>query len=331
MTFLPPATSTNAFISRLKLRHLRLVLALSELQSSAKVAAQLHISPAAVSKTLAEIEEIVGMELFERGRRGMQPTEVGREVIQGATLVCAQLTRMAEFVDAARQGSRGQITIAFRTWSIQPFLAQAICIFQEANPLVGISVIEGAVGDMIEQIVEGELDLLFAYEDPRFARQGLVSTPVVDGQKVVVVASLAHPLFHQKRITAKDLTDQLWCLPASGSRLQYHLDTSFKLRNSPSPSRGIRTSDMAMTTNLLQAANFLAILPVRIAAQMVAANVARVLPFSLGSRVEPVVVLWNGTLKPRTSAKAFLEFAVRRAVDTAILTSPVMNQGNAEG
>lgn len=88
---------------------------------------------------------------------------------------------------------------------------------------------------------------------------------------------------------------------------------------------------MAMTMNFLQAANFLAILPVRIAAQMVAANVVQVLPFSLGSRVEPVVVLWNGTLRPRTSAKAFLEFAVRRAVETAILTSPVMNQGNAEG
>ncbi|MEO7159883.1 MAG: LysR family transcriptional regulator [Polaromonas sp.] len=310
----------HALLSRLKLRHLRIVLALSEQRSAAKVAIQSHISPAAVSKTLAEIEEIVGMELFERGRRGMHPTEAGREVIQGATLVRAQLLRMAEFVEAAREGTRGQITIAYRTLSVQPFLAQAVCAFHDANPLVGISVVEGAIGDLIDQLAEGELDLLFAYEDPRFERPELFSTPVVDGQEVVVVASRAHPLLSQKKVTAKDLSEQQWCLPAHGSRLQHHLDASFQASNTPLPTRGVRTSDIAMTTNLLLSANFLAIFSIGIASQLVAANVAKVLPFSLASRVEPVVAVWNGVLKPRTAAKSFLEFVVRRATEAGILT-----------
>lgn len=318
---MPPVTPVNALLSRLKLRHLRVVLALSELGSATKVATQFHVSPAAVSKTLAEVEEIVGMELFERGRRGMHPTEVGREVIQGATLVSAQLLRMAEFVQAAREGTRGRITIAYRTMSVQPFLAQAVCAFHEENPLVSISVVEGAIGDLIDQLAEGELDLLFAYEDPRFERRELLSTPVVDGQGVVVVASRAHPLLSQKKMTAKDLAEQQWCLPAHGSRLQHHLDASFKASNMPLPSRGVRTSDIAMTINLLLSANFLAILPVGIASQLVAANVAKVVPFSLASRVEPVVAVWNGVLKPRTSAKSFLEFIVHRATEAAILTS----------
>lgn len=316
-----PAASAQPLPARLKLRHLRLVLALGEQRSAARVAAQLHVSPAAVSKTLAEIEEIVGMALFERGRHGMQPTEVGLEVLQSATLINAQLQRMAESVQAARSGSRGRVTLSFRTLSVQPFLAQTVCAFQETHPLVSISVIEGAVHDMIEQLVSGELDLLFAYEDPRFDRPELASTPVVGGQKVVVIASRAHPLLRLPRITVKDLIEHQWCLPALGSRLQHHLDTSFRLRNSPSPSRGIRTSDMAMITHLLQTANFLAILPVRIASHMVAGNVARVLPFSLGSRVEPVVVLWNKLLQQRSSAKAFLDFAVQRAAETSMLSA----------
>ena len=164
--------SANALTARLKLRHLRLVLALSEYKISAKVAQQLHISPAAVSKTLAEIEEIIGVKLFDRGRRGMLPNEVGREVIQVATLVCGQLARMSEYVQAARQGKRGRLTIAFRTLSVQPFLAQTVCAFHEIHPLVDISVIEGAVGDLIAQLVNGELDILFAYEDPRFDLPG---------------------------------------------------------------------------------------------------------------------------------------------------------------
>ncbi len=315
-----PAIPAHALLSRLKLRHLRVVLALSEQGSAAKVASQFHISPAAVSKTLAEIEDIVGMALFERGRRGMHPTEVGREVIQGAMLVGAQLLRMTEFVAAAREGTRGQIAIAYRTLSVQPLLAQAICAFHVANPQVGISVVEGAIGDLLEQLAEGELDLLFAYEDPRFERRELFSAPVVDGQKVVVVASRAHPLLSQKKVTAKDLSEQQWCLPAQGSRLQHHLDASFQASRTPLPTRGVRTSDMAMVTNLLLSANFLAIFPVRIATQLVAANVAKVLPFSLASRVEPVVAVWNGVLTPRAAAKSFREFVVRHAAEAGILT-----------
>ncbi|MGO4612357.1 LysR family transcriptional regulator, partial [Variovorax sp. 2RAF20] len=76
-------------------RHLRVILALDELQSAAEVAARFHISPAAVSKTLGEVEAIVGMPLFERGRRGMRATDIGREMIDGAALVTAQLSRLA--------------------------------------------------------------------------------------------------------------------------------------------------------------------------------------------------------------------------------------------
>lgn len=316
---MPSTPASQGLAARLKLRHLRLVLALGEHRSATTVAARLHVSPAAVSKTLAEVEELVGVPLFERGRGGMHPTEVGLEVLQAAKGVQAQLQRMAEQVEAARKGALGQVTLSFRTLSVQPFLAQAVCAFQESHPQVRISVVEGAVRDLVEQLLSGELDLLFAYQDPRFDRPGLASTPVVGAQKVVVVASRAHPLLEKKRITARDLAGWQWCLPALGSRLQHHLDASFRMHDAPSPAGGIRTSDMAMTTHLLLTANFLAILPVRIAAQMVTANVARVLPFSLGSRVEPVVVLWNQVLQPRAAARALLEFTLRRAAETSIL------------
>ncbi|MGH8856611.1 MAG: LysR family transcriptional regulator [Polaromonas sp.] len=319
---MPPAVHpVNALLSRLKFRHLRAILALDELQSAAKVAARFHISPAAVSKTLAEIEDIVGMALFERGRRGMRPTDIGQEMIEGAALVTAHLVRLAESLHAVREGTRGQLSIAFRTNSVQPLLAQAICSFHEANPGVDISVIEGAIGDLANQVAEGQLDLLFAYEDPRLEGNDLMSAPVVAGQKVVVVASMTHPLLRHKRVTAKNLAEQQWCIPAHGSRMLHHLHTAFRALNTPVPERGIRTSDVAMTVNLLQTAHFLTVFPERIAAQLVAAKVARVLPFTLASRVEPVVVVWNGALKSREPACAFRNFIVRRAGEAAAVAA----------
>lgn len=170
----------------------------------------------------------------------MHPTELGQEVIHSARFVLAQLAQMAEGVESMRAGRRGSLTIAYRTLSVQPLLAQAVCAFHEANPLVSVNVTEGAIGDLIEQLTQGQLDLLFAYQDPRFERSELL----------------------------------------------------------------------------------LAVLPARIAAQMVGAGVARTLRFNLASRVEPVVIVRNAVLEPRRSAAAFLELIMRRAADTGLLTAP---------
>ena len=282
----PDALPVTPLFTRLKLRHLRVILALNEFQSAAEVASRFHISPAAVSKTLAETEDIVGMELFERGRRGMRPTDIG---------------------------ARGRLAIAFRTNSVQPLLVKAICAFHEAKPDIDVSVVEGAIDDLVNQLLAGDLDLLFAYEDPRLEKPDLLSTPVVAAQKVLVVASMTHPLLGRNRVTPKMLADQQWCIPAQGSRMLHVLNTAFRALNTPAPDKGIRTSDPSMTVSLLQSAHFLAVFPERIATQLVQAKVARVLPFTLATRVEPVVMVWNSTLKQRQPAFAFRDFILPHA------------------
>ena len=289
---LSAALPVSPLFTRLKLRHLRVILALNEFQSAAEVASRFHISPAAVSKTLAETEDIVGMELFERGRRGMRPTES---------------------INAVREGARGRLAIAFRTNSVQPLLVKAICAFHEAKPDIDVSVVEGAIDDLVNQLLAGDLDLLFAYEDPRLEKPDLLSTPVVAAQKVLVVASMTHPLLGRKRVTPKMLADQQWCIPAQGSRMLHVLNTAFRALNTPAPDKGIRTSDPSMTVSLLQSAHFLAVFPERIATQLVQAKVARVLPFTLATRVEPVVRVWNSTLKQRQPAFAFRDFILPHA------------------
>ncbi|TMS58013.1 LysR family transcriptional regulator [Imbroritus primus] len=314
----PDPAPAHALLTRLKLRHLRLLLALSQRGSAAAVATQFHVSPAAVSKALAEIEDIAGTPLFERNARGMRPTPAGSELIAGAGVVIAQIERLAESLQAVRTGTQGQLTLAFRTNSVQPFLAQAVAAFQEQYPGVTIHVVEGGIGDLIHRLSEGDLDLLFAYEDPRLERRELDATPIVAGQDVVVVASPAHPLRRRKRLAASDLLEQRWCIPADGSRMLHHLQTAFRSLGQPVPSRGIHTSDVAMTVNLLQHAGYLAVYPRRIANQLAAAGTACILPVPLPCRVEPVVAVWNRLLVPRAPAQVFREFVVRQAEENGL-------------
>lgn len=313
-----PLESASFPLGRLKLRHLRVIVALGEMQTAAAVAARFHVSPAAVSKTLAEIEDIVGMALFARGRRGLELTEPGREMAAHAQVLLAQLERLAESMQAVRAGNQGELRLAFRTMSVQPFLAQAMSDFYRENPRVEISVIEGGIGELAEQLLHGSLDLLFAYGDPRLSQPALRSTPVVPAQKVVVVASPDHPLLARRKLTAQALSEQQWCIPATGSRMLHLLQMAFHALGAPAPSRGIRTSDVAATASLMQTGHYLSVFPERIAGQLTSAKVARVLRFELDARVEPVVAVWNGEITSRTAAQRFREFVLQRATQDAV-------------
>ncbi|GEQ77840.1 LysR family transcriptional regulator [Comamonas testosteroni] len=298
----------QSLLARLKLRHLRVIQALGELRTAARVAEHFHVSPAAVSKTLAEVEEIVGMPLFEREHRGMRPTELGKEMLEGAAIVIGQLGRMAESLHALKEGTQGQLSLAFRTTSMHAYIAQAICTFRESHPNVDISIVEGGILELIDQLDEGELDLVFAYDDPRFEQEFLRRTPMIAEQALVVVASVNHQLLGRKRLTAKELAEHPWCLPVQGGRMLYHLHAAFRALGEAPPTQGVRVSDVSMTTKLMQAADFLAVYPQHIATQLEREGLVRALPFKLDRKVEQVVAVWNGALVSRSAAKAFRNF-----------------------
>ncbi|HRM92388.1 MAG TPA: LysR family transcriptional regulator, partial [Alicycliphilus sp.] len=73
--------------SNLKLRHLQMLVALDQFRHLGRTAEFLSLTQPAVSKTLAEIESMFGLPLFERSTRGTEPTAAGASVVRFARLV----------------------------------------------------------------------------------------------------------------------------------------------------------------------------------------------------------------------------------------------------
>ena len=91
---------------RLKLRHLVLVDALTEHGSIVAAAAHLRITQPGLTRTLHELEDMLGVTLYERGPRGVTPTLYGTAYTAHARAVLAQITQagqhIAELADARR-------------------------------------------------------------------------------------------------------------------------------------------------------------------------------------------------------------------------------------
>ncbi|MGE8318785.1 MAG: LysR family transcriptional regulator [Comamonas sp.] len=300
-----PAQPLHPILSRLKLRHLRVLHAIGERASSASVALAMHVSPAAISKTLSEAEDILGGPVFERGGNGMQPTHFGSVVLESVKLVLGQAQRMAELVDATRTGHVGKISLAFRASSVHGPVAEAMQEFRRQRPQLEFSIVEGVIDTLVEQLVAGELDLLFSYGDAKLWRASLSQEQMVPSQPILIVASRTHPLLKAKRITAQDLAAQDWCVPAPGTRMEHHLIAAFKAAGIPAPTRFVRVSDSAMTTALLRSSPMLAVLPQRLACRLEADRMLRVLDFPLSSMIDPLVVVWNSALAPKQACVDF--------------------------
>ncbi len=94
-------------ISRLRLRHMPLLLALERQRSVSRVAAEMNLSQPAVTKMLREIEDIFTVPLFTRTRQGLEPTPTGLSVLAHARLALADADALGRELAVIEPGCQG--------------------------------------------------------------------------------------------------------------------------------------------------------------------------------------------------------------------------------
>lgn len=98
----------RALRSNIKLRHLQLLVALDEFRHLGRTAEFLSVSQPAVSKMLGEIEDMLDLQLFDRSRRGTEPTQAGHSLVQFARSVLANYERTRDEISAIERGVAGR-------------------------------------------------------------------------------------------------------------------------------------------------------------------------------------------------------------------------------
>jgi LysR family pca operon transcriptional activator len=152
---------------RLKLRHLQCFLAVAEERSIQRAAERLAITQPAVSKTLRELEEILGAPLFRRGRRGAVPTTAAEVFLRHARASVAALEQGVDSLAQARQ--RGGVVLRLGLLpSVAPcFAPPAVLRFHAEMPGTLLRVASGPNALLLAQLQHRELDVaLTRLSDP---------------------------------------------------------------------------------------------------------------------------------------------------------------------
>src|SRR5215475_8393063 len=99
-------------VHRFKLRDLRLLDMVVRWGSMAKASNQLHLSQAAISKAIAEMEHVLGVRLIERGRQGVEPTPHGRALLKRGVAIFDELRQGVAEIEFLSDPTVGEVHVS---------------------------------------------------------------------------------------------------------------------------------------------------------------------------------------------------------------------------
>jgi DNA-binding transcriptional LysR family regulator len=179
---------------RFDLVTLNLVLAIAETRNITRAAEREHLALAAASKRLKDLETRLGVTLFERRARGVEPTEAGRALVRHIRSLNASLHALESEVVEFSRGIKGHLRIAANAAAIAECLPADLARFSREHPQIRISLEDLTSAEVQAAVADGRADvgvLAPPATDPR-----LRTWPYRDGELAVVVPR-GHPLAAQ--------------------------------------------------------------------------------------------------------------------------------------
>jgi DNA-binding transcriptional LysR family regulator len=297
--------------SRLKTRHLMLLLHLDEQGSVLRAADAARMTQPAASKLLAEMEATLGVPLFERHARGVQPTWYGQVLIRRARSALLEISRAQEEITALRDGRMGQASIGTVVNPGTHLVPTAVAEVKSQFPDILVRIDMDYSRPLVSRLLDGQLDLVVGRILDVGAGIDLEFEPLADEPHSVVVRH-GHPLATSRKAPSHaDLGAYGWILPPPDSILRTRLESMFLENGVTAPTNVVETSSLPVITNLLRASDLLTALPAEAVAAHVQARQLAVLPMELGVGMESfgIIVRRGHALSP--AAQTVLE-ALRR-------------------
>lgn len=191
----------------MNLRQLRYFCEVVEAGSATHAAGRLHVAPTAISMQLGQLEAHLGGELFDRSRRPMEPTSLGRFFYPRAKELLLQAARLDDEAKGLATGSHGWLGIAFTRSATFSVLPRAIRQFRAAYPQVQLDLVEALSEYQPAQLRQGRIDIgLSRFIGPCEAPPDLRHAVTLD-DPLVAALPLHHPLAGRTSLRAAELAD----------------------------------------------------------------------------------------------------------------------------
>jgi len=190
----------------MELRHLRYFVAVAEEENVTRAAERLHVSQPPLSRQIRDLEEELGVELFERTARSIRLTEAGKVFLVEASSVLQRADEAVAKVRTAGRRPEGTLSVGFAPSLTVDLLPTALRRFQKTHPSIRVSLHDMSSEEMLRGLRRGDIQLALMAHPGRCLPKGFVSQPLRDHDYLIALPK-DHPLATCRSLRITDLRD----------------------------------------------------------------------------------------------------------------------------
>jgi molybdate transport repressor ModE-like protein len=272
-------------LSRVKMRHVALMLAISDLGTLTAAAADLGMTQPAATKMLQELEAAMEHRLFERSGRHLRVTPAGERVLAYFGAVRGTLAAMSRDL-ASLDDSGERLAIGSIMAPSPTLLSKAIVATRRALPTLSVHVTIDTGDRLLQRLERGEVDIVIGRLAEGYSRREY-RLDLLEEEALAVVVSPNHPLARRRNVRLEAIAGMAWVLQPKGSPLRELLEREFRLNNLDMPIGRVETAAIFTTANLVADSDHVAVLPLSVARLFAKHAMLAILPVALRGQMEP--------------------------------------------
>ena len=293
---------------RIKFRDLHIALAVAQSGSMSKAAEALAISQSVVSKVIADLEQALGVRLFDRSRKGVEPTASGRALLSRGRAAFDELKQGVKEIEFLNDPTSGELWIG-----ASPALSEGIALavierMSRQYPRIFFHVAQGDTLALSDELQERRIELAFAQISGRAPRE-YINSEMLFEDPLVIVAGMETPWVGRRKIKLAELVNESWTWPMPGTFFDSLVVEAFRASEIEPPHAAVHVDAFNMRLRLAATGRFLAIVPASVMRFPAKHPSIKVLPVELPTthRQIGIITLKNRTLSPL--ARLFIECA----------------------
>lgn len=197
------------------LRHLRYFIAVAEEENIGRAAARLHISQPPLTRQIQQLEEELGVRLFNRTAKGMELTQAGELFLAEARNIRAVVEQATERTQRAGQGKLGRLDIGIFGSGILGTIPRLLLAFRTDYPEVKTVLHTMTKAEQIEALRQRRITVGF---NRMLAPLPDLATELVATERLLLAVNESHPLARQETVTLRMLAGHPLVLFPTGAR-----------------------------------------------------------------------------------------------------------------
>lgn len=280
----------------LKLRDLNILMTVAQCGSMGKAAVQLSLSQPAISKSIADMERILGVRLLDRSAKGTEVTPFGRALLDRGSVAFDELKQAVKHIEFLSDPTIGELRIGSTIALALGFIPAVVERFSKRYPQVVLHMSPNEPEAAYRLLEQRKVDLAIARVFSSTVAEHLEMEALYD-EAYVVVAGTTNPWTRRRKLKLEELLEEPWILPLPDSPTGAIIAEAFRATGLDLPRAAVFSSTVPARTALLATGRFLTIIPDSVLANPAAHPGLKALAVNLPTTRRPIGII---TLRNRT-------------------------------